>query len=68
MKNIFYLNNRLETWKPEMTIQNLLDIKDFKFRMLVIKINNKLIKKTDYATALIPMNANVQILHLMSGG
>ena len=68
MNNVFYLNNRLETWQPDLTIKNLLDIKEYKFRMLVIKINDILIKKVDYASAIIPMNANVQILHLMSGG
>ncbi|MCF7912529.1 MAG: sulfur carrier protein ThiS [Candidatus Cloacimonetes bacterium] len=68
MNNTFYLNKRLEEWQPEMSIRNLLDKKEYNFRMLVIKIDNKLIKKSDYDTAIIPLHADVQILHLMSGG
>ncbi len=68
MKNIFYLNNRLEDWQPGMTIRDLLEKKIFTFPMLVVKINGTLIKKSEYAVAKIPENADVQIIHLMSGG
>jgi thiamine biosynthesis protein ThiS len=68
MNNAFYLNNRLEEWHQEMTIKDLIDRKNFIFKMLVVKIDNKLIKKADYAKTTIPDKSNVQILHLMSGG
>ena len=68
MNNAFYLNNRLEEWRQGMTIQELIEKKNFIFKMLVVKIDNKLIKKTDYPTTLIPDKSSVQILHLMSGG
>lgn len=63
------LNNRLETIDKEgVTVSDLLDIKQFTFKMLVVKINGKLIKKDQYATALVHEGDQVQILHLMSGG
>ena len=68
MNNVFYLNNRLEEWRQGMTIQELIEKKNFIFKMLVVKIDNKLIKKADYAKTTIPDKSNVQILHLMSGG
>ncbi|MDP8321615.1 MAG: sulfur carrier protein ThiS [Candidatus Stygibacter australis] len=68
MNNAFYLNDRLEEWHPGMTIKDLIDKKNFIFKMLVVKIDNKLIKKTDYDKTLIPDKSSVQILHLMSGG
>jgi len=68
MNNAFYLNNRLEEWRQGMTIQELIEKKNFIFKMLVVKIDGKLIKKADYGKTTIHDKSNVQILHLMSGG
>ncbi|MEA3496246.1 MAG: sulfur carrier protein ThiS [Bacteroidota bacterium] len=63
------LNNRKETFEQdELTIDELLKIKNFTFKMLVIKINGKLIKKNQYKNALIKNEDNVSVLHLISGG
>ncbi len=51
-----------------MTIRELLDKKNFTFKMLVIKINNKLVKKEDFDTAIVRDGDNVDVLHLISGG
>jgi thiamine biosynthesis protein ThiS len=68
MKNIFMLNNRIEDWKPGLSVKDVLDFKNYSFKLLVVKINGKLIKKTDYENTEIPPGADVQIIHLMSGG
>jgi sulfur carrier protein len=68
MDSIYYLNNRIEEWKPDLTIADVILQKNYKFPMLVVKINGELIKRAQYEEALIPANAQVQILHLMSGG
>ena len=65
---MFLLNNRPEEWSENLTITKLLERKNYKFKMLVIKINGTLIKKSEYSSAIIPPKADVQILHLMSGG
>jgi thiamine biosynthesis protein ThiS len=65
---MFLLNNRPENWSDNLSIKDLLERKNYKFKMLVIKINGKLIKKSEYDSAIIPPKAEVQILHLMSGG
>ena len=63
------LNNRNETFDKEiLTIAQLLKIKNFTFKMIVIKINGKLIKKEDYKNAIINNNDNVNVIHLISGG
>ncbi|PLX13437.1 MAG: thiamine biosynthesis protein ThiS [Marinilabiliales bacterium] len=63
------LNNRDEVIdRDELTVQELLDVKKFVFKMLVIKINGKLVKKPDYDTAKIKDGDNVTVLHLVSGG
>jgi sulfur carrier protein len=63
------LNNREETFHTDsLTINNLLEEKKFSFKMLVIKINGKLIKKGEYETARVQDGDEVMVLHLISGG
>ncbi len=63
------LNNRPEELTgSSITVSELLKIKNFTFKMLIVKINGKLIKKTDYDTAEIVDGDDVQVLHLISGG
>ncbi|HPD66121.1 MAG TPA: sulfur carrier protein ThiS [Bacteroidia bacterium] len=63
------LNNRKEHFEQEqLTVNELLEIKKFTFKMLVVKINQKLIKKDEYDTALIQDGDDVMVLHLISGG
>ncbi len=51
-----------------MTVRELLEEKNFTFKMLVIKINNKLVRKEEYDTAVVREGDNVIVLHLISGG
>ncbi len=63
------LNNREEEFgKSTMTVSQLLEEKNFTFKMLVVKVNNQLVKKHDYDSALINEGDNVMVLHLISGG
>jgi thiamine biosynthesis protein ThiS len=66
---IIELNNRQETLEADqLTVNELLALKNFTFRMLVIKINGQLVKKDLYETALINDGDKVMVLHLVSGG
>lgn len=63
------LNNREEEiQRGPITVSELLKVKNFTFKMLIIKINGKLIDKKDYGSAQISEGDNVQVLHLISGG
>lgn len=63
------LNNKEEELAGDViTISELLKVKNFTFKMLVIKINNKLIRKNEYDSALIYEGDDVMVLHLISGG
>jgi len=55
-------------WYSGMTVRDVLVAKEYKFRMLVTKINGTLVKRSDYDTATIPDGADVQVIHLISGG
>lgn len=63
------LNNRSESIdQDQVTVSELLKIKNFTFKMLVIKVNGKLVKKDSYNHVLINDRDDVTVLHLVSGG
>ena len=65
------LNNReeyLETIKQSLTISELLVLKNYSFKSLVIKINGNLIKREKRDTAVFSEGARVEVIHLISGG
>lgn len=63
------LNNNTEHFNESViTVSRLLELKKFTFKMLIIKINGKIVKSTDYATAEIKNGDDVSVIHLISGG
>jgi len=63
------LNNKEEIFDgDQFTITELLKVKKFTFKMLVIKVNSQLIKKSEYDTAIVKEGDDVMVLHLISGG
>lgn len=63
------LNNRPESFKQDqITVSELLSIKNYTFKMLVIKVNGKLVKKNAYNSFKIKDGDDVSVLHLVSGG
>ena len=63
------LNNRSDEIKQSpLTVSELLKIKNYTFKLLVIKINGKLVKKDEYDQAEIIDGDNVAVIHLISGG
>ena len=63
------LNNILEEVASDaLTVNELLKLKNFTFKMLVIKINGTLIRKNEYESAMIRDGDEVHVLHLISGG
>jgi thiamine biosynthesis protein ThiS len=63
------LNNNPETFDAiSLTVNQLLKLKNFTFKMLIIKINGTLIQKGEYETTAIHEGDDVNVLHLISGG
>ena len=63
------LNDREEIVDTDqLNIAELLEKKNFSFKMLVIKVNGKLIKKPEFETTRVKEGDNVMVLHLISGG
>lgn len=66
--NIVINNNPEEIQGTQITITELLKFKNFTFKMLIVKINGELVRKTDYDTARVNDGDEVMVLHLISGG
>jgi sulfur carrier protein len=63
------LNNREEEFnKDPISVNEMLVIKKFSFKMRIIKINGTLIPREEYDSAFIHEGDDVQMLYLMSGG
>lgn len=63
------LNNRPENLDhSSLTVSELLKVKNFTFKLLVVKINGKLVKKEDYSRTPIRDGDDVAVIHLISGG
>jgi len=67
MKMITVNGNKID-WHEGMTIREILQVMRYSFRMLVIKVNGQLVKKADYDSTTVPDEAEVHVIHLMSGG
>jgi thiamine biosynthesis protein ThiS len=63
------LNNRVEDiCGDRISVGELLRIKKYSFRMLVTKINARLVKKEDRDNTYITDGDEVIVLHMISGG
>ncbi len=64
------LNNRIEVLEDtdQMTVQQLIEKKNFTFKFLVTKINGKLVKRDERDSAIVRDGDDVAIIHLISGG
>jgi thiamine biosynthesis protein ThiS len=63
------LNNNPETIdKKTITIQELIELKNYTFAMLITKVNGQLIKKEDRNNTIIKDGDNIAVIHLISGG
>ncbi len=55
-------------YRSGMTVQDILDDRKFIFRMLAVSVNGQVIPRKDYKTTEIPDGAEVQVIHMISGG
>jgi thiamine biosynthesis protein ThiS len=63
------INNQYDIeWRPGLTVQDVLDALKFSFRMIVVKINGQVVLRSDFATTEVPDGAEMQAIHLISGG
>jgi sulfur carrier protein len=54
--------------RESLTVSDLMTLKNFNFKMMVVKINGQLIKRTEYGETRISDGDDVMVLQLVSGG
>lgn len=63
------LNNRKESIdKDSISLSELIEYKNYTFRLLVTKVNGVLVKKAERDTSIIKNGDDVTVLHMISGG
>ncbi len=63
------LNNRTEEIDAsELTIQELIHRKNFTFKLLITRINGRLVRKEERDAVVIRDGDKVDVIHLISGG
>ncbi len=63
------LNNREESFDGDvLTVSEIMKVKNFHFKMLVVKLNDNLILKDSYDTQQVREGDDLKIIHLVSGG
>lgn len=68
MGKMITVNTQTVPWEENMTIDRILQVMRYSFRMLVVKVDGRLVKKKDYASTVVPEGAVVEVIHLISGG
>ena len=55
-------------WRSGLTIADILKIRNYIFRMIAVQVNGELVRRGTYDTVVVPDGADVQVIHMISGG
>jgi sulfur carrier protein len=55
-------------WREGMTVRDVLDARRFVFRMLAVHVNGTAVPRKRYDRTPVPADADVQVIHMISGG
>jgi sulfur carrier protein len=55
-------------WREGMTVRDVLVARNYKFPLIIVTVNGHLVRREAYDTTVVPDEATVRALHLMSGG
>jgi sulfur carrier protein len=55
-------------WSPGKTVRDVIRERNFRFPLLIVRIDGRLVPRGSYDDTEIPDGAEVDIIHLMSGG
>ena len=53
---------------PDETVKDLLKRMNYVFPLVVVKIDGEVVPKVSFGSTIIPDDATVQVIHLISGG
>lgn len=62
------INGHKVDWEEGMTVKRLLELMNYTFPMIIIRVNGELVGKEDWDRFPVPREARVQALHQIAGG
>ena len=62
------VNKRNVDYVKDETVKDLLKRLKFTFPLVIVKINGNHIPRSKYSDAKVPENADIQVIHMISGG
>jgi sulfur carrier protein len=62
------VNSAPLAWHDGMTVAEILKIRNYIFRMIAVQVNGDLVRRGTYDSAVVPDGADVQVIHMISGG
>lgn len=62
------VNSRKVDWVKNETVKDLLKRVKYTFPLVIVKINDKVIPRSDFSEVTIPDNSKVAVIHMISGG
>lgn len=55
-------------WEENETIKQLLKRMKYTFPLVVVKINKKVILRSDFSKVIVPNNSKIDVIHMICGG
>lgn len=62
------VNSENLNWHEGQTVRDVLRERNYIFPLLIVRINGRLIRRSEYDITAVPDDATLDIIHLMSGG
>ncbi len=62
------VNSKKIDWVENETVTQLLKRMKYTFPLVVVKINDKVILRSNFPETLIPDNSKIAVIHMISGG
>jgi sulfur carrier protein len=62
------VNTEPMEWRSGMTVSDILKARNYIFRMIAVQVNGQLVPRGTYETTVVPDDADVQVIHMISGG
>jgi sulfur carrier protein len=62
------VNTEPMDWREGMTVSDILKARNYVFRMIAVQVNGELVPRGTYEKTIVPDGADVQVIHMISGG
>lgn len=62
------VNGRKVDWLENETVKDLLKRMKYTFPLVVVKIDDKVVPRSNFPDVIVPDNSKIAVIHMISGG